>query len=1323
MALFSPIWVAHEPMKTSLSTLAIIAAFWMSVAVPAADAFASTGDTAVNVSNANEVVQKWRPEQHLFVKGDLGISADQLASLEQWLDSHASHWTVVLLQQAADEEYQAQDGRRYHGMDAVEHALGHGLTNRTEFGALTHPQTGETDGAVFVLFLAERKFSYFSSDLQDRRGLGESHWTGELDREAFRAMRNGGRILDAVKNTIALINGGIEKRLAAEVQAEKQQKMAAARAILERRQAFQSLISGLDEDRRETLNRIEESAREIRAAFPQAGESELANPPLTRWTQEIQLIREAAGKLELAEPTNDPSPGELPTLQQRRQKLQAELSRFLDLYAGHKSFHAMLSPIEQRLDLIADHPSGAAAETSDAAYQKLAEARRLHQSGDPTFIEPLQNATVLVEQGEAEIKLEKQRLQIEQERRSLIYRTLLYVASALAALLLAVLWFLNRRRRPALRRAHELFERKSRAVAAELANLARLEERMERVLGTTETFLARNFAGLTLTLGRQTFDHWKAIDTLAAQLNQLMASAELLLYPANPLAEAANLFSTSRYEHCLNLLNGESIHRLEPGLGDSNHSNQESLTADSWLTLEQAFQELRHRIQAAAAGLDSIDSSLQNVDTELEQFQTRIANAARTESNLTAAAQRDRFFRLPALFAKLLPAVNQDCQRAMSLKSEDPVMVSQQILPAGIQKVENALSLTQAIAAARETLLPTLQQHARNLKRMGYENGWIDDNLTQLSDQADQLVDRSLASSTSTEIEQFQSSLHDLGIRAKRCVEIAQEIQQQVLPLLAQREQEISEARSQLADKLKLDASKVLCETQYNPDSEMEQAHKQLQSADASLDYGGVESAVESLETIDIVTANARELVEKSLAAADEFFVIDRENEDLQQSVAGRLPELQQLIATAAAKWAASALEICEANDAALPESGDHAQSSSTTGTSPQQSHSIVSKHAQTSEYIKNIAEASSEARQLHCDGKVLEAANVQQLIRDDLHVVAEDLRSIRQHCCRLEKVAQENRRRIKHVEAETERLEALLVDARVQQSTLTQFAQWKSRFADLQTQWSAEPVGRDPFQDRQRLVQLAQESQSLSSQIHSDHQLFAEAQRSLDAAHKILKTAKNSVLRSLSDRIPDSKIIKQSQHQVSHLESELTEMTSKLDQPHGNWLLVLEHTNRVTSELGIIDATLHQQLQLAEDAVRELQTAAARLVEASSWRGDYGITIADNIGSRELESARHFLSEGEYTQSLNASLAAAYQAKQALDAARYAVDAKRQTIARKAEQRRRSRHLSSAVTGFSLGSSTHRRSSGISFGSRSRSSSFGSSSRSSNSGFKRSGW
>ena len=127
--------------------------------------------------------------------------------------------------------------------------MGNGLSNRTGFGNLEHAQTGESDGAIFVLFLRERKFSYFGSDAQDRRGLGESAWRGRLDQPAFRAMRGGGRIIDAAKDTIQSINAQLEQAIRSEADS-------AARAERERERAAQEV--------RRRLKAIDERAEQVK---------------------------------------------------------------------------------------------------------------------------------------------------------------------------------------------------------------------------------------------------------------------------------------------------------------------------------------------------------------------------------------------------------------------------------------------------------------------------------------------------------------------------------------------------------------------------------------------------------------------------------------------------------------------------------------------------------------------------------------------------------------------------------------------------------------------------------------------------------------------------------------------------------------------------------------------------------------------------------------------------------------------------------------------------------------------------------------------------
>jgi len=67
---------------------------------------ATTISVAQKVSPANfysisDVVTKWTPDQHLWTKGDIGVSRDKLAGLETWLDQNGSNWTLVLMETAS----------------------------------------------------------------------------------------------------------------------------------------------------------------------------------------------------------------------------------------------------------------------------------------------------------------------------------------------------------------------------------------------------------------------------------------------------------------------------------------------------------------------------------------------------------------------------------------------------------------------------------------------------------------------------------------------------------------------------------------------------------------------------------------------------------------------------------------------------------------------------------------------------------------------------------------------------------------------------------------------------------------------------------------------------------------------------------------------------------------------------------------------------------------------------------------------------------------------------------------------------------------------
>ena len=359
----------------------------------------TVGPAPVAIAEATQVVEQWRPEQHLYVKGELGVRQRQLDELEQWLDENGPNWTVVLMDDTVGERYRGTDGRLWEGMDAVEQALGRGLSNRTQFGTLEDSRTGESNGAVFALSLGDRSFSYFASDVQDRRGLGESQWRGRLDRPAYEAMANGGRIIDAVKNTVTSINGAVDKAIAAEEQARQNEEREQQRT----RERIELLIERIQA----ATSQVQEWQETFVGENPTA-KGELARPPLEEWRERLDTIH---GDLDKGE--------NLVRALQRAGTLMDEIGGVLLAYREDKAFPNRWQALQASVQSASAGPNNVARPTLNQAQAALAEAQSLKENGDRQSVTRLEDAERLWKQAGTEVKAEEERLERQARQRRL----------------------------------------------------------------------------------------------------------------------------------------------------------------------------------------------------------------------------------------------------------------------------------------------------------------------------------------------------------------------------------------------------------------------------------------------------------------------------------------------------------------------------------------------------------------------------------------------------------------------------------------------------------------------------------------------------------------------------------------------------------------------------------------------------------------------------------------------------------------------------------------------------------------------------------------
>ncbi len=438
---------------------------------------ASNGQPA-SFDSVEEIVSGWSSNQHLWVKGRLRVNDSQLNDLEAWLNKNAPNWTIVLLQNAKDQSWESQ-----RGMSAVEFALGKGLSNQTDFGKLQDPRTNEQNGAVFILFLEERKFSYFGSDAFDKRALGEDQWIGKLDRPAISAMRNGGRIVDAVKDTVSSIEKSLTKKLEQEEKKKKNAEIQRQRAIEEAKQ----LPSLLETSIREASYR----ASKIKAETPSAN-GPITKPDTANWlantkaVAEFAAANEVAKALELGKSTSD------------------AITAFHDRITRWEKSRSTFDVVEKRIQAFPKLPEVPSLLGQLAkAEEGLRSARSNHASGEPLYEAQLEECESALENAAAElVNWQRHQDELEHERKVKDLRNKILIGVAVLLLLIA-LAFANRATRPHHEQALKLFRRRRRNLRGKFDLLFELMDKAGMIVGPDSQLSSRGFAGTTLSLARK----------------------------------------------------------------------------------------------------------------------------------------------------------------------------------------------------------------------------------------------------------------------------------------------------------------------------------------------------------------------------------------------------------------------------------------------------------------------------------------------------------------------------------------------------------------------------------------------------------------------------------------------------------------------------------------------------------------------------------------------------------------------------------------------------------------------------------------------------
>ncbi len=1258
---------------------------WLSLGL----ATAAASDSARRVATLTGALPGgWDAGQHLWVKGEVGVSPAALDRLERWLDAEAPNWTVAVLADAAGETFRAAGGRNYSGMDAVEHALGEGLPNQTGFGELRDPRTGEKNGAALAIFLRERKFSYSGGEAFDRRGLGEDDWVGHLDRPAFRAMSNGGRVVDAVTGTIDEIEGQLTRQIAQEIRRRQDEALRAERM---RAQAAEAVARAAAE-----ADSIEAAAQAFRAANGSAV-GDLANPRAAAW----RARADAAAELLRAGRTAEAAAAATEVAEFRR-AYEAMLAR-------HPQAGPRFADLNRAIAELDPEGGGWGAAQLEEARGALAEAQVAHERGESGYEVHLRAAEAAYASAKEEIerahaaarrRLEAQRaLAVREARRERAMRGLgIGGAGALGAGALGVGFAANRRRRPFKLYAAEALERLQRRFRDSRDRLFALLDRANAVVGSELELDKRGYCGETLELSRDVIAEVDRLFVMSASVERVIGEARGEAVPAGPLGRLHNFFGTARYRRAVALLKDLPI-QFQPGDGVAPLAREDGddvrllgrVEAQEGFAL--TFEELVAQFETLAASaqgkLDTIEQAWAEIDRALDRAQDQIDSAAASASRLADRSEEDGMFPVEALRTKLLPAAQEHLDAAIAIGNCDPVGALDDIAEADRRSAE-AAELLAIIDTTRDERLPRLGDSCAALAGAGRATAWVDRWLRAAGIQIEALAAEAVAERKGQAIGEFEAGFERICGVADEAVELAGRAVEKTKAGIEAGAAAVARARETLGAALGLPPGELLREPGLVPDEALDAAEQQRGAALAAIDRGGVWAAREALEEAERLTGEANGLVEVSLRAHAEHDETVGRRRSERAALLREQPEIAALLGAMRDRYAATALR--EGGGAQGRDIGDLLRGGEDGIDAAEQ-------------LVERAAEELGRGAVIESAGLLADAGDVHEDTR-----LAFD--AVRDHDAELRRLESANATRLAQLESVREGLAADCGDHRTRRSTQAEFAGADSELGAVRG-----ADADDPFARAGKLSDVAAQFDKVAALVANDRDLFDEAKRSVGIAMAHVAAAQRLGHQAAADKIPDSRRTLELQEEVEKLALAAHSIDRNAREPHEDWAAMDAEADRLAQGAARAAAELRGELERAQTAVAAISSAATAVREAAGWSGAFGVRVAGSPGSEILMRARDHLLSGRYIETGRLAADAGRAARHAIAEARAEVararrreEERRAAERREAERRRRRRSSSSFGSSFGGG-----RSSSSSISSRS--------SFRSGSGMSRSGW
>lgn len=824
------------------------------------------GKTAKSLKNGVAILDEWQADQHVYLVGDLGVSEGQMGELEEWMDANASNWTVLLMESSEGEEYTDVRGRKYHGVDAVEHAMGKGLPAATGFGSLKDPSTGRSNGAFFILSLKERNIFYYGSEAYRLNGLGKERWKGNLDRAAISAMRSGGRVIEAARGTIVLIDGEYRK-------AEARKKEEAARVQRDAGRRMEALEGKLSE--------AGKSYDILLKGMNDGASGSLALSPFGEWEQDFESLKghRRAGHFNL--------------LYEDAQELEQKVREWERSVRMYEYDGGRLRQLRREVDSL-DANATELGQLFGLLVGAMDEAESKYRNGDPGYRTSLD---------QVQTRIEGYRRQIER----LASRKRMVVLGSVGVVgVFGLFCFIgNRRRRRIKGQAENLLE-KRRAEMKDISNeLFAAMDRAAIVVGPIDELESRGYQGETLRLSKEALERIDEAFVLSSNVQKILEEADQLVHPASPLSRSRNLVSGGRYEDAVDLLDDEMrvTDKDVPEICERARPGKESEAVFS-MPLDEWTGRTTDALARAEECLDEVDRAWTTIVDRRSSLSRRIEELGHRP------VFDDCWLACEALDEFWIPAMREIHAKAVEIGKSDPVSALQGPIVEGERMVEEAGRLSNIVITFRKKAWSGIVDGEAALDARGRATIWVDQSLSSLGARCDEVAREGVKMPVNELIKEVEFRFGAFAGKMEKAVLLSEKAEGKIGPGLKAAESQVERERRELAGLLKLENYLCLVEKERNPTDFLKEARRQFEGACAALDLGDADSAEVFLDEVDTLVKQALHLVSESKRSLAEYPTASEELWTRRGGLEDLVKAAKEQIEAMRARYAGSALLV-----------------------------------------------------------------------------------------------------------------------------------------------------------------------------------------------------------------------------------------------------------------------------------------------------------------------------------------------------------------------------------------------------------------------------